>query len=215
MKKSKTVVSENLKHSELTDCKVDFKTKSDNDFKRYIGIGSYCTNQDGVYVHFPPGDNPSIEDWRKFFNSSNSALIMLAIHEFVTAYRDTKTPGDYVFGQEIYQIIKAHQKSFNQFIDDWFEPLPKSNFFFFPPIYRNFKGLNLNYDGIQDFVEKEYYDDGGNTIKVKFMDGSVLKLASTSNPEAYLDYDQFFIPESSYGSFINDLIELAGFFFSK
>lgn len=215
MKKSKIVVSENLKHNETFDCRVDFKSKSERDFRRYIGLGSYCTNPDGIYFHFPPGNSPPMEEWRKFFNSSNSAIILLAFHELVTAYRDAETPEDYAFGQEICKIIKDHERAFSQFIYDWFEPLPESNFFFFPPIYRNFRGLNFNYEGIEDQVEKEYCDEAGNIKKVRFRDGAILKLANSQNPDAYLNYQQFFIPESGYGSFINDLIELAGYFFTK
>lgn len=212
MEKTKINVSNYPEQKKSCFYEVDYRSKSDPTFKRYVGIGGYCTNQDGIYSFFPKGENPDISEWREYFKTSDHAEIMLTFHEFVMAYRDNRNPKEYEFGTEIYQIIHDHWKSFNSFIDKWFEPLPKSNFFFFPPTYGNFKGLNLNIDGIEEFVEKKYYDQDENPIKVIFKDGSIMKLANTQGSDEYLNYDQFFILKHEYESFINDLIELVGYF---
>ena len=109
MEKPKINVSAYLEQDQSSDYEVDFRRKSDLEYKRYVGIGGYCTNRDGIYIDFPPGDDPSMSEWREYFNSSNNAQILLTFHEFVMSYRETKDPQNYGFGQEIYMIIKAHE----------------------------------------------------------------------------------------------------------
>lgn len=184
---------------------IKFKPSGTSEFENYIDIGS-C-DRDYYFINFYlPGEHEnrsrklyfdSYNSWFENFKVESIGSKMIIINYYLSEYMgwnsNENTPQiDYfadVYGDKTASIISSNLDYFLQFHDNWF--FNQSSLF---------KGLDLNWDDIEErFVRTKETEDGIMT-EIELDDGSII---------SFLDEDtkirSFYVPEEDYLILKNEL----------
>ena len=177
---------------------IKFKPSGTSEFENYIDIGS-C-ERDYYFINFYlPGEHEnrsgklyfdSYKSWFENFKAESIGSKMIIIHYYLSEYMgwssSENTPQmDYfedVYGEKTASIISSNLDYFLQFNNQWFEDE-----------YSLFKGLDLDWDDIEDRFASTKENEEGVITEIEFDDESVI---------SFLDEDtkikSFFVPEDDY-----------------
>ena len=165
---------------------IEYKKKENSQFEKYIDIGSIERNID-VLPLFDETKH-SYREWYKIITNEPLGVIITIINFYLLEI-DNEIPS------ELMQKIKSNIEIFTNFNNKWFEKDSSL-----------FKGLDLNFEEIEEEIKSYKEDNNGNKTEIYFEDRSVIK---------FLDNDDriqsFYIAESEYKNFVfqvNNLIKL-------
>ncbi len=166
---------------------INYKTSKDDEYHRYVDIGS-CEKH---YSFLPLYDDEKMtfDCWIGKFINQPLGVQMLTIHYYL-----------YEINSESYIPIILKNKIvdnidlFNSFISKWFDnELP------------NFKGLDLNKEGIED----EIVDENRIDSSVKFYDGSSIEFLDENEKISsfYIKEIDYIILKNEYNLLLDKLIK--------
>jgi hypothetical protein len=137
--------------------KIKFKIAGESDFSTFIDIGSCEKHYD-----FLPLFNSKEElftQWQESFAGLEMGVQMLTLHY----YLQELTENNYV-PKEIHAILSNDLSVLNEFNAKWFEP--EAPFF---------KGLDLNWEDVNDEVEEADYDENDVMTFARFKNGDEMR----------------------------------------
>ncbi|MFM7018236.1 hypothetical protein [Flavobacterium sp.] len=167
--------------------KINYKSSRNNEYQRYVDIGS-CEKH---YSFLPLYDDEKMtfDCWINEFINQPLGVQMLTIHYYL-----------YEINSESYIPIVLKKKLldnmdlFKTFCNKWFNSdIP------------DFKGLDLNKEGIEDKIIDEIEDENGIISSVKFSDGSSLEFLDEND-----NIPSFYIKEIDYINLKNEFNLLLG-----
>ncbi len=174
---------------------IEFKTREETIFQRYVGLGGYIHTQDGLSIYFSNREMISIADWQDFFKKVDISIQLHMLNYFVLEYKQFgKSSFEQEFGKEVCTIFIKQQESIIQFVEEWF--LIDSAVF---------KGIDLTCDELD--LSNCVYDENENIIKFLLDDGSIVKVLNNDD-----DIRQYFVLKSNYKRFKETLDLLIGYF---
>jgi hypothetical protein len=177
---------------------IKFKPSDTSEFENYIDIGS-C-ERDYYFINFYlPGEHEnrsgklyfdSYNSWFENFKAESIGSKMIIIHYYLSEYMgwssSENTPQiDYfedVYGEKTASIISSNLDYFLQFNNQWFEDE-----------YSLFKGLDLDWDDIEDRFASTKENEEGVITEIEFDDESVISFLDENTK-----IKSFFVPEDDY-----------------
>lgn len=155
--------------------KIKYKDKSIENYHTYIDIGSCEKNFENLPLY--KEESISYGDWFSEFISCPLGVQMLTIHYYFLQY----TFGAYL-PETLYGKIKESKDLLNSFNKIWFEE--DAPFF---------KGLDLNWGGINDDIEDKIENEEGYIKQVIFKNGSTICFLDDDNT-----LQSFYVKEIEY-----------------
>lgn len=177
---------------------IKFKPSGTSEFENYIDIGS-C-ERDYYFINFYlPGEHEnrsgklyfdSYKSWFENFKAESIGSKMIIIHYYLSEYMgwssSENTPQmDYfedVYGEKTASIISSNLYYFLQFNNQWFEDQ-----------YSLFKGLDLDWDDIEDRFASTKENEDGIITEIKFDDETVISFLDENTK-----IRSFYVPEDDY-----------------
>jgi len=167
---------------------IDFKSKNEKRYKRYLGLGNYDWEVPFNY-HLPnEGQNPlSLSEFNKQIvcrepSANTMEIVNALLHEY---NENTKDYFEDVYGKERFMAFESNYDLISQFYDKWYEDVL-------------FKKLDLVYLGRDDIL-KEITNNDGNATKIFCKDGSVFKVLDPDE-----GWHQYYVLESEYNELAKD-----------
>jgi hypothetical protein len=165
---------------------IEYKKKGNSQFEKYVDIGSIERNIDIL---------PLFDETKHTYQEWYKEIINEPLGVIITIINYYKLELDNEFFSKVTDKIKSNIKIYTEFNNKWFEEDTSL-----------FKGLDLNFENIEEEIELYKEDNSGNKTEIYFKDRSVIK---------FLDNDDriqsFYIAESEYKNFVyqvNNIINL-------
>jgi hypothetical protein len=177
---------------------IKFKSSGTSEFENYIDIGS-C-ERDYYFINFYlPGKHEnrsgklyfdSYKSWFENFKAESIGSKMIIIHYYLSEYMGRSSSEnapqiDYfedVYGEKTASIISSNLDYFLKFNNQWFEDE-----------YSLFKGLDLDWDDIEDRFAITKENEEGVITEIEFDDESVISFLDENTK-----IKSFFVPEDDY-----------------
>ena len=160
---------------------INYKNSNSDEYQRYVDIGS-CEKHYS-FLHLYEDKKMTYDSWIIDFIKQPLGVQMLTIHYYL-----------YEIKSESYIPLILKNKLldnidlFNCFINKWFDNEAP-----------NFKGLDLNNEGIEDEVIDKIEDENGIISSVKFSNGSSIEFLDEND-----NIQSFYIKEIDYMILINE-----------
>lgn len=160
---------------------INYKTSNSDEYKRYVDIGS-CEKH---YSFLPlySDEKMTYDSWIIEFIEQPLGVQILTIHYYLYEIK-SESYIPLILKNKILDNIDL----FNSFINKWFDNEAP-----------NFKGLDLNNEGIEDEVIDKIEDENGIISSVKFSDGSSIEFLDEND-----NLLSFYIKEIEYLNLKNE-----------
>ena len=184
---------------------IKFKPADSFEFRNYIDIGS-C-ERDYYYINFYlPGEQEN-RSGKKYFDSYNSwfenfknesiGSKMIIIHYYLSEYmgwsKSENTPQlDYfadLYGEKTTSVISSSLDFFLEFNNQWFENE-----------FALFKGLDLNWDDIDERFVSIKENEDGNITEIEFDDNSTISFSDEDDT-----IRSFYVTDEDFPDLKNDI----------
>ena len=154
---------------------IKYKEKQIDQYQEFIDIGSCEKHYDSLPLY--NDEAVSYRDWYLNFRNYPLGVQMLTLHYYLLQYNSVG-----VMPESLYKKILEHKDFLNEFNRTWFEE--DAPFF---------KGLDLNWEDINDEISEIIENDENFIFEVKFYDGSSI---------CFLDEDDtiqsFYVRQNEY-----------------
>ena len=164
--------------------KIEYKKYNEDKYRIYIEIGSI--ERDSNILELFDASKTTYNEWYKKFNQEPFGVKITIINYYLLEI-EYETPS------ELTNKIKSNIEIFTNFNNKWFEKDSSL-----------FKGLDLNFNEIEDEISESIQDEEGYEKVIIFKDGSSIKFI-----DKITNFKSFYILETEYVNFEEQLSKLS------
>ena len=174
---------------------IEYKKSNSKKFEKYVGLGGYIHNEEGLQIYFPKSEPPTISEWRSYFQNNEYSIQIHTLNYFLLELnQNNKEYFKEIFGEEIFSTTSKHFELFEAFISKWYEPNSAL-----------FKGLDFTDDGGE--IKNTIPNEEGNWKEIEFEDSSIIRFLDNDD-----SYSELFILKKDFGEFQRELKSLIDLF---
>ena len=156
--------------------RIKFKRAGESDFSTFIDIGSCEKHYD--FLPLFDSDEESFTQWQESFEGLEMGVQMLILHYYLLEFTEHND-----VPKEIHAILSNNLSVLNEFNAKWFDPTAPF-----------FKGLDLNWEDVEDEVEEAEYDENDIMTFARFNNGDEIRFLEEDDDTIasfYVAEDQF------------------------
>jgi hypothetical protein len=173
---------------------IKYKASDSHEFKNYVDIGPFVSD----FYFFHMRGESDYHRWFRMFKEESMGAKMSIIHEYLMEAKqwssDKFKPWEDTFardhGGKKLSVLSSNLKYLKQFCERWFQDDDDGESY-------SFKGLDLNYPDIEDYIVTTKENEEGIRIEIDLVNGSMV-----GSKIQFLDEDvsinSLFVPEEEY-----------------
>jgi hypothetical protein len=156
--------------------KIKFKIAGESDFSTFIDIGSCEKHYD--FLPLFDSEEELFTQWQESFAGLEMGVQMLTLHYYLLEFTENN-----VVPKEIHTILSNNLSVLNEFNIKWFDPTAPF-----------FKGLDLNWEDIQDEIEESEYSEHDVMTFARFKNGDEMRFLEEDDDTIA----SFYVAEEDY-----------------
>lgn len=187
---------------------IKYKSSDSLEFENYVDIGPFIS--DFYFCHIR-GES-DYHRWFRMFEEESMGAKMNIIHEYLMEAKqwslDKFKPWEDTFanvhGGKKLSVVTSNLKFLMQFCERWFQDDEDGESY-------SFKGLDLNYPDIEDYIVTTKENEEGIRIEIELVNGSTVG-AKIQFLDKDVSINSLFVPEVEYTELKTDIDKIVSLF---